>query len=96
MLTEVKKWATDKNVFIASIVVLVFFSLLILVSELEYNPVIIGVLRELLTLSFLGLFFLLIFIAILSFIKTRFSFKSYAFYSLLIHLLTLGLMIGFA
>lgn len=96
MFTEVNKWATGKNVFIASIVVLIFFSLLILVTELNYNPVIIGVLRELLTLSFLGLFFVLIFIATLSFIKSRFAFRSFAFYSLLVHLLTLSLMIGFA
>ena len=96
MFTEVKKWATDKNVFKASIVVLIFFSLLMLVTQLNYNPVIIGVLLEMLTLSFLGLFFLLLFVATLSFTKSKFSLKSYAFYSLLIQVLTLTLMIGFA
>jgi hypothetical protein len=86
----------DKVVFLFSLLVFAYFSLLILSSQLKWDPVFLGVLRELVTLpAIVGVLVLLV-LSAMAFVKGNFKVNSFAFYSLLLVVLTIAAMIGFA
>lgn len=86
----------DRVVFLFSLLAFAYFSLLIITSQLKWDPVFLGVVRELVTLpAIVGVLVLLV-LSGMAFVKGNFKVRSFAFYSLLVVLLTLAAMIGFA
>lgn len=88
-----RKLSKQIIVFYLSISTLIFFLVLLIINELKYDAMVIGVLRELLTLPFLALLIILLLISIVSLIKERFKINSYPFFSLIILILTTALLI---
>jgi hypothetical protein len=86
----------DKVVFLFSLLAFAYFSLLIVTSQLKWDPVLLGVVRELVTLpAIMGVMILLV-LSGMAFIKGNFKVNSFAFYSLLVVVLTITAMIVFA
>lgn len=86
----------DKVVFVLSLLAFAYFSLLIVTSQLKWDPVFLGVVRELVTLpAILGVLVLLV-LSGMAFVKGNFRVHSFAFYSLLVVVLTITAMIAFA
>jgi len=94
--SDTKKIRKDKALLILSLFVFLYFAFLILIYELKYDAVIIGVFREMLTIPFMVLLLILLVLSTITFIKEKFKIKSYAFYSLIILLFTLSIMVAFA
>lgn len=86
----------DKVVFLFSLVAFAYFTLLIITSQLKWDPVFLGIVRELVTLpAIVGLLVLLV-LSAMAFVKGNFRIRSFAFYSLVVVVLTFAAMIGFA
>jgi hypothetical protein len=86
----------DKVVFLFSLLAFVYFTLLIVTSQLNWDPVLLGVVREMITLpAVIGLLVLLV-LSGMAFVKGNFKVNSFAFYSLLVVMLTITAMIVFA
>lgn len=86
----------DKVVFLFSLVAFAYFTLLIITSQLKWEPVFFGLIRELVTLpAIVGLLALLV-LSGMAFVKGNFRVRSFAFYSLVIVVLTMATLIGFA
>jgi hypothetical protein len=96
IIPQAKKNKRDKAIFILSGVVFIYFGTLILAYKLKYETTIISVLGEILTIPFVVLLFVLLFLSLRSLIKEKDIFMSYPFYAVLILLLTLTLMVYFA
>jgi cytochrome c oxidase subunit IV len=94
--SDTKKIRKDKALLILSLFVFLYFAFLILIYELKYDAVIIGVFREMLTIPFMVLLVILLVLSTITFIKEKFKIKSYTFYSLIILLFTLSIMVAFA
>jgi len=87
---------TDKIVFVFAIALSLYFSSLILLYELKIDSTIIGVFGELLTIPAVVFLLVLLIISAVSFVRGKFNMKSFPFYSLVIILTTIAVMIGFA
>ncbi|MDB5193544.1 MAG: hypothetical protein JWQ96_3107 [Segetibacter sp.] len=90
---EAKK---DKGLLILSIVVFIYFALLVSISELHYSSVLVGGIIQFLTLPFAAILITVLILAIQSFVKHKFKTNSYSFYCLIILLLTIVLLVVFA
>lgn len=86
----------DRLVFLFSLLVFVYFSLLIVSNQLNYNPVFLGVVRELVTLPAIAGVLVLLALSVIAFVKGNFRLLSFPFYSLLLLALTIAVMVGFA
>lgn len=96
MPPEIKKLRKGKSCLILSLIIFLYFAFLILIYDLKYDAVIIGVFREILTIPFMVLLVVLLVLSTIAFIKEKFIIRSYSFYSLIILLFTVGIMIAFA
>jgi hypothetical protein len=86
----------DKVLFLFSLLAFVYFVVLIVTSRLKWDPVFLGVVRELVTLpAVLGVLVLLV-LSGMAFIKGNFKMGSFAFYALVVVVLTLTAMVAFA
>jgi hypothetical protein len=88
-----KKVKKNKIIFYLSVIILFYFLALLLMHELKYDAFVIGVFRELLTLPFLTLLIVLLGLSIVSLFKEKFITNSYPFFSLIILLITVVLLI---
>ena len=79
-----------------SIIVFVYFAVMILLNKLKYNFIITGVLRDMLTIPAFILLTVITAISLFTFIKQRFRINDMPFYALLIELVTIGLIIYIA
>lgn len=86
----------DITVLILTIIVFLYFAIMILLDKLEYDAVLIGVFRELLTIPALIILALITIFSAITFIRRRFIINDFAFYSLLIATVTFGLIIYIA
>jgi hypothetical protein len=86
----------DKLVFLFSLLLLGYFSALILVSQLEYRPVLLGVVQEVVTLPAIGGLLVLLVLSVRTLVKEGFKWNSFSVYSLLLLLLTVAILVGFA
>lgn len=86
----------DKLVFLFSLLAFAYFSLLIITSQLKWDPVFLGVVRELVTLPAIVGVLVLLTLSGMAFVKGNFKVRSFAFYSLIVVVLTIAVMIGFA
>lgn len=86
----------DKLVFLFSLLAFTYFSLLILTSQLQYNPVFLGVVRELVTLPAIVGVMVLLALSGMAFVKGNFRINTFPFYSLLLLALTITVMVVFA
>lgn len=86
----------DKLVFLFSLLAFAYFSLLIITSQLRWDPVFLGVVRELVTLPAIVGVLVLLTLSCMAFVKGNFKVRSFAFYSLIVVVLTIAVMIGFA
>jgi len=84
---------TDKNLLQGTLISSVYFTFIYLNSTIfKFDFVLIGVFQELLTIPFLLLEFLLLFVAIKFSIRDGFSLKKRSLYLLLVLLLSNGLI----
>lgn len=75
----------SKTIFILCILVLMYFGFLLLNSEVfKFDFVLIGVLQEVLTLPIMFGQLLLVIFSIKNFIESKYSYKTYPIWSLLI------------
>lgn len=74
--SSLKNRQTSKLILLGSLICLIYFTALLLLSHYKINIAILGVLIELLTIPFLLLLILLLFISIKNIIKNKFSLKS--------------------
>ena len=86
----------DTSILLISIVVFIFFAITILLAKLKYNVVLIGIIREMLTIPALILLGITIILSLLSFIKEKYRINDLPFYSLLIQMVTIGLLVYIA
>lgn len=86
----------DKLVFLFSLGAFAYFTLLIITAQLKWNPGFLGVVRELVTLPAVVGVLVLLALSAMAFVKRNFKVRSFAFYSLLVVVLTIAVMIGFA
>ena len=86
----------DKLVFLFSLGAFAYFMLLIITSQLKWDPVFLGVVRELVTLPAIVGVLVLLALSGMAFVKGNFKVRSFAFYALLVVVLTIAVMIGFA
>ncbi len=89
MNAERRKSKKDKNIFIFSIIVFLYFALVIFLYEIGYDAVLIRFVIELFTIPFAALLIVLLVLSILSFIVGKFKIVSLSFYSITILLLTM-------
>lgn len=90
------KQKTAISILMLTIIVFFYFAIMILLNKLEYNAVLVGVFREMLTipaLIALGVCFVL---SLAGFIRNRFHINSMPFYALVIQLVTVGLLVYIA
>lgn len=86
----------DKVVFLFSLLAFAYFSFLIIASRLKWDPVFLGVICELVTLpAMVGVLALLV-LSAMAFVKGNFRINSFAFYALLVVVLTITAMVAFA
>lgn len=85
----------DKLIFLFSLGAFAYFSLLIISSQLKWDPVLLGVVRELVTLPAIVGVLVLLTLSAMAFVKGNFNVRSFAFYSLIVVVLTIAAMIGF-
>jgi hypothetical protein len=88
-----RKVRKNKIIFYLSIIILLYFSAVLLINELKYDAVVIGVFRELLTLPLLALLIVLLVLSIVSLFKEKFTINSYPFFSFVILIITTALLI---
>ena len=86
----------DKLVFLFSGLLFGYFSVLVLASQFRYDPVLLGVVRELVTLPAIGGLLVLLVLSIRTIAKEGLKLNSLSFYSLLLLLFTGAALIGFA
>ncbi len=79
-----------------SIIVFLYFAIIILLSKLNYDAQLIRVIREMLTIPALILLGMTIAASLYLFIKNKFRINSFPFYGLLIQLVTIGLIVYIA
>ena len=96
MKTEAITASRKKGLLILSIVVFLYFVLQILATELNYDAVVVGVIIELLTLPFLAILIVNLILSIQAFVKLKFKFNSYPFYSIVILVITVIILVAFA
>ena len=84
-----KKTPADKIILISSVICFIYFVSLITLSHYEVQIEIVGVFVELLTIPFVILLLLLVFLSIKNSVKTKFSIKSSYFISFLLLVLTI-------
>lgn len=86
----------DKVLFLFSLLAFAYFAVLIVTSRLQWDPVFLGVVREMLTLpAVLGVLVLLA-LSGMAFVKANFKLGSFAFYALVVVVLTITAMVAFA
>jgi hypothetical protein len=91
-----KKIKADKLIFKLSIIVFLYILFMILSYRLRFdNIVVIGVFRELFDLPAFALITIFFVLSVLSFIKEKFKFPSYPFYSIVILLVTIISLLHF-
>jgi hypothetical protein len=86
----------DKILFLFSLLAFAYFTLLIVTSRLKWEPVFLGVVRELVTLPAVLGVLLLLALSGMAFIKGDFKLGSFAFYALVVVVLTITAMVAFA
>ena len=91
--TTISGLFNDKMVFILSIIVFFYFSLLIVFYKLQYETVLISVFRELLTIPAFILFLFLFVKSIVSFVKLKYRIPSLPFYTLVLLFVLLAIII---
>lgn len=96
MYTRHQQSKGDKLVFLFSLLAFVYFFGLILSSQLNYHPVFLGVVQELLTLPAMAAVLVLLALSVMAFVKGNFRLHTFSFYSLLLLAVTLAALIGFA
>jgi len=80
-----KKLKNDRLIFIFSIILFLYIAFMISSYRLGFDDiVIIGVFRELLDIPAFALLAIFFVVSLISFIKEKFRFRTYPFYSILI------------
>lgn len=92
--SNIKKMNNDKLILLSSIVCLIYFSLLIILSIYDIKLVAVGALVELLTIPFIIILLLLTGYSINKSIKNKFNVKSKYFISTIVFLVTIILLIA--
>ena len=88
IISTEKKSKNDKLVFISSIILSLYIIFMISSYRLGFDSmVIIGVFRELLDLPAFALLAIFFVLSVISFVKDKFKFASYPFYSIIILLI---------
>ncbi len=91
--SNLKKQTNDKLVLLGAIACLMYFTALVVLSRYEINIIIVGVFIELLTIPFILLLVFLTFTSIKNNIKNKFNIKSNYFFSLLLLVFTIIMLI---
>jgi cytochrome bd-type quinol oxidase subunit 2 len=86
----------NKQIFIASILLFLYFCAMIVVNNFKIDGVIVGVFRELLTIPAFILLIALMVLSMIAFAKQQFKPNGFPFYTLAMNLLTIILIIVFA
>lgn len=86
----------NKQIFIVSILLFLYFCGMIAVNSFKIDLVIVGVFRELLTIPAFILLAVLVVLSMISFVKQQFKPSGFPFYTLAMNLLTIILIIVFA
>jgi len=84
--------STSKNVFLLSLLELVYFSAVYFINTFDIRHVMIGVFGELLTIPMILLMLVLVVISVILLIRQKFSYRSYPGFSLLILVAAMMLM----
>jgi hypothetical protein len=84
------------SILILSIVVFLYFAIMILLSKLRYDKGLISVLKEMLTIPALILLGISFLVSLIAFIKNKCRINDMSFYALIIQLVTLGLIVYIA
>ena len=91
-----KKQRNERTVFIFSIFVFLYFVFLILSYRLGFDSlVIIQVFRELLDIPAFALVIIFLVLSVISYVKGKFRSPSYPFYSIIILLASIAIMLIF-
>jgi hypothetical protein len=83
--------STSKNIFLLSLLDLIYFTAFYLVNQLQLQHVMIGVFSELLTIPMILLELILIVVCIILLVRHQYSYRGYPGFSLLILCVTLML-----
>lgn len=83
---------TAISILSVSIINFFYFAITILMSKLKYEPILLGVIREMFTIPGLIILGITFIIALLNFIKNKWKINTISFYSLIIQLATMGLI----
>jgi uncharacterized membrane protein len=83
--------STSKNIFLLSLLDLIYFTAFYLVNQLQLQHVMIGVFSELLTIPMILLELILIVVCIILLVRHQYSYRDYPGFSLLILCVTLML-----
>lgn len=90
------KQKTAISILTITIIVFFYFAIMILLNKLEFDAVLVGVFRELLTIPALVALVICFVFSLAGFIRNKFHINSMPFYALIIQLATVGLLVYIA